>query len=184
MTLGRDASPSVAYGLPACTALGKAVPHVSRIEAIIERIRLFADFTAEEAALLAQYMTCYRAAPGTEIIREGEASDFMLLILDGEVEIVKRAPNEMPERLALAGPGKTLGEMSLIDGEPRFASCIALSETTFAVLDRAALVELASAKPHFGVKFLTALLQLVNQRLRQVSEELLRCLYQQRLRIR
>lgn len=168
----------------ACTDLGDASAFVDRIVEIIEHIRLFEDFEHDELAVLARYMHCYRAETGTEIIREGERGDFMILLLDGSVEIVKRDPRGLPQRLALVGPGKMLGEMSLIDGEPRFASCIPLAPTSFAVLDRAALIRIVSEEPRIGVKLLMELLILLNQRLRTVSNELMKCLDNQRLRIR
>lgn len=83
-------------------------------------------------------MACYRAPSGTEIIRDGEMGDFMFLILDGSVEITKQDAHGQLQAISTAGPGKTLGEMSLIDGEPRFASCMALTAIEFAVLDRTA----------------------------------------------
>lgn len=168
----------------ACADLGDATAFVDRIVEIIEHIRLFEDFERDEIAVLARYMHCYRAETGTEIIREGEPGDFMILVLEGSVEIVKRDPRGLPQRLAVAAPGKTLGEMSLIDGEPRFATCITLAPTDFAVLDRAALIRIVSEEPRVGVKILMELLMLLNQRLRTVSGELMKCLDNQRLRIR
>jgi hypothetical protein len=35
-------------------------------------------------------MRCYRAPLGTEVIREGDDGDFMVLLLEGSVEIVKK----------------------------------------------------------------------------------------------
>jgi CRP-like cAMP-binding protein len=83
--------------------------------------------------------------------------------------------------MGVAGPGKTLGEMSLIDGEPRFASCVTLEPTLFAVLDRAALIRVVSDEPRVGVKLLMELLLLLNQRLRSVSGELMKCLESRQL---
>jgi CRP-like cAMP-binding protein len=74
--------------------------------------------------------------------------------------------------------------MSLIDGEPRFASCVTLEPTCFAVLDRESLTRLVAEEPKIGVKILMELLMLLNQRLRTVSGELMKCLDNQRLRIR
>jgi CRP-like cAMP-binding protein len=74
--------------------------------------------------------------------------------------------------------------MSLIDGEPRFASCVTASPTVFAVLDRDALIRVVSEEPKIGVKILMELLMLLNQRLRSVSSELMKSLENQRLRIR
>jgi CRP-like cAMP-binding protein len=45
-------------------------------------------------------------------------------------------------------PGAVLGEMSMFDGEPRYASCWALSEVEAAVLDRAAVARLIGAAGH------------------------------------
>lgn len=166
----------------ALQALGNAHAHVDRIMEIIERIRLFEDFARAEIELLAHYMRCYRAEIGSEIIREDELGDCMLLLLEGSVEILKRDSQGLPQRLAINGPGKTLGEMSLIDGEPRFASCVTLAPTLFAVFDRAALTRLLAEQPRIGVKLLMELLLLLNQRLRAVSGELMRCLEDRRPR--
>lgn len=168
----------------ALQSLGNATAQVDRILDIIEHIRLFEDFERAEIERLASYMRCYRADIGIEIIREDELGDCMLLLLEGSVEILKRDRQGLPQRLAVDGPGKTLGEMSLIDGEPRFASCITLAPTLFAVLDRDNLTRLVAEEPKIGVKILMELLMLLNQRLRTVSGELMKCLDNQRLRIR
>jgi CRP-like cAMP-binding protein len=170
--------------LAACEPLGDATGFVDLILGIIARIRLFEDFERAEIERLAHYLRCYRAPVGSEIIREGEPGDFMLLLLEGEIEILKLDPRGLPQQLAVAGPGKTLGEMSLIDGEPRFASCVTLTPAIFAVLDRAALSRVVAEQPNTGVKLLMELLMLLNQRLRTVSNELIKSLDNQRLRIR
>ena len=168
----------------ACTPLGNAGAFVDRILEIIEHIHLFEDFERDEIDTLARYLDCYRAEMGAEIIHEGDAGDFMLLVIEGSIEILKLDPRGLPQRLAVAGPGKTLGEMSLIDGEPRFASCVTLEPTLFAVLDRASLIRIVADEPRIGVKILMELLMLLNQRLRTVSGELMKSLDNQRLRIR
>ena len=104
--------------------------------------------------------------------------------LDQAIEILKIDPRGLPQRMATAGPGKTLGEMSLIDGEPRFASCVTLESTLFAVLDREGLIRVVSEEPKIGVKILMELLMLLNQRLRSVSGDLMKCLDNKRLRLR
>lgn len=161
---------------PKLEHLGDAVQYVQRIHEIIQHIDLFDDFDEDELAHLAAYMECYRAPAGSEIIREADPGDFMLMIIEGTVEIMRKDTTGVPARIGNAGPGKTLGEMSLIDGEPRFASCIATSELVFAVLDRARLTHLIADEPRIGVKILMELLMLLNQRLRVVSKQLMQCL--------
>jgi len=165
-------------------ALGDAVPFVGRIREIIEVIKLFEDFEPEELGDLARYMRCYRAPAGTEVIREGDDGDFMLLVLDGGLEIVKKDVRGLPQVMGSAGPGKTLGEMSLIDGAPRFASCVAVEAVEFAVLDRESLSRIIAEEPKVGVKLLMELLMLLNQRLRNVSQQLMECVEARRSRIR
>lgn len=168
--------------IPTLKPMGDATPHVARILEVMAHIRLFEDFDVKELARLAAYMVCYRAPPGTEIIREGDAGDFMLLLLDGGVEIVKRDSGGLPVRIGEAGPGKTLGEMSLVDGEPRFASCVTTEESLFAVLDRESLTRLLAEEAQLGIKILIELVMLLNQRLRNVSARLMRALEDIRLR--
>jgi len=170
--------------IPNVEFLGDAVPFVARIREIIEAIQLFEDFEPDELEGLARYMRCYRAPLGTEIIREGDEGDFMLLLLDGSVEIVKKDVRGLAQIMGTAGPGKTLGEMSLIDGEPRFASCVALDAVEIAVLDRESLSRIIAEEPRIGVKLMMELLMLLNQRLRSVSAQLMDCMEARRSRIR
>jgi CRP-like cAMP-binding protein len=170
--------------LPGIEFFGDATPFVARIHEIIETITLFDDFEMQEIEILARYMRFYRAPPGTEVIREGDDGDFMLLLLDGHAEVVRKDARGLPQILATVGPGKTLGEMSLIDGKPRFSSCVALEPLQFAVLDRASFSRFVTEEPHLGVKLLMELLMLLNQRLRSVSTQLIECHEARRLRIR
>ena len=156
------------------TSLGDAGPFVERIREILEHIKLFEDFEGDDLETMGRYMYCYLAPSGTEIIREGTTGDFMLLIIEGSIEIVKNDEAGLPTRIGMAGPGKMLGEMSLIDGEPRFASCVAVVDTLFAVLDRENLSRIIADEPRLGVKILMELLMILNQRLRNVSSELVR----------
>ena len=87
-------------------------------------------------------------------------------------EIVRNDAGGLPRRLGLAGPGKTLGEMSMIDGELRFASCVALVDTLIAVLDRDSLSRIIADDPRLGIKILLELVLLLSQRLRSASGKL------------
>ncbi len=159
---------------PGLAFLGDASSFVDRILEIIEHIRLFEDFEREDIRKLAAGLRCYRAPAGAALIREGDSGDFMVFLLDGQCEIVKNDPTGLPQRIGLAGPGKILGEMSMIDGEPRFASCIALGDTLFAMIDRDGLSRIIADDPRFGIKILLELVLLLSQRLRATSSRLVR----------
>jgi CRP/FNR family cyclic AMP-dependent transcriptional regulator len=156
--------------------LGDATPFVARILDIMDYIHVFEGFEQAEIEILARYLRCYRVPAGIEIIAEGELGDFMLLLIDGTMEIAKMDHRGLPVHIGDANPGKTLGEMSVIDGEPRFASCVTTTETVVAVLGRDELMRLIAERPQLGVKLLMRMAVLLNQRLRQISVQYMKCL--------
>jgi CRP-like cAMP-binding protein len=153
--------------------LGEGTALAQQIYDMIGYTKFFADFSREDVQMLAAFMQVYRAEPGQSIIREGDVEDFMLLIVQGKVDIVKADKRGSVQSMTSVGSGMTLGEMSMIDGEPRFATCIAVESTTFAVLSRDAMVGIILEEPSLGAKLLIKLVTLLSQRLRQTSSTLL-----------
>lgn len=156
--------------------LGAATqPHFfQRVMEIMEIIHLFDDFERTDLQTMLAEMTCYRIPAESPIIFEDEPGDFMMLLLNGSVEIVKKDGDGVYQQLGFAGPGKMLGDMSLIDDEPRSAGCIARSEVTVAVLDREGLSRILAESPGVGCKVLMVFLLMSNNRLRDISGRLAR----------
>jgi CRP-like cAMP-binding protein len=169
----RAAMAESAQDLPQLEHLGDAVHFTDRIHALIPKCPLLENFSAAEVRLLAQFMDIHRAEPGVEIIREGEAGDFMLMVLEGTVEVHKRDRWNTPQVIAVVEAGRTLGEMSMIDGEPRFATCIAAGTVLIAVLHRESLARIIVEQPLLGAKILMELVLMLSQRLRATSSRLL-----------
>jgi CRP/FNR family cyclic AMP-dependent transcriptional regulator len=153
--------------------LGTGEAYAEQIFEVVGRSPFFAEFDREDIGLLARYMRVYRAQGGQALIREGDDGDFMLLIIGGSVDIYKNSAQGESQLMTSVVPGMTLGEMSMIDGEPRFATCIATDETTFAVLTRDAMANIILEKPSLGAKILIKLVTMLSQRLRQTSARLL-----------
>jgi CRP/FNR family transcriptional regulator, cyclic AMP receptor protein len=149
---------------------------------------LLQDFTPDEADLLGANMLRVRAEPGQLLIEEGEASDWMMVLLIGTVDVGKRKVGAASDdedatnttRLAVIKEGAVIGEMSMLDGEPRYASCWALSRVDAAVLSRSAVSELIASQPAVASKLLVKLTQLLAQRLRNTSSQLVKALQIQR----
>ncbi|MEX2367372.1 MAG: cyclic nucleotide-binding domain-containing protein [Pseudohongiellaceae bacterium] len=154
-------------------SLGNANIIVEKVFSMIGHSKFFLDFTEDNVQTLCEYMQVYRANPGEMIIREGDVDDYMLMIVEGRVNIVKTDSHGERRPITIVGPGTTLGEMSMIDGEPRFASCIALDTTTFSVLSRDSMVNIILEEPTLGSKILIKLVTLLSQRLRETSSNLL-----------
>jgi CRP-like cAMP-binding protein len=153
--------------------LGDAIGFANQIHALIPKCILLENFSPAEVRLLAHFMQVYRAEAGMEIIREGEGGDFMLMVVEGRVDVNKRDRWNTPQLIAQVEAGRILGEMSMIDGEARFATCVALEPTLIAVLDRESLARIIVEQPLLGAKLLMELVLMLSQRLRATSQRLL-----------
>ena len=153
--------------------VGKGADLTGQIFGLVGKSPFFAEFSHEDISFLAGYMDIYRAQPGNIIIREGDVGDFMLLLIGGEVDILKKGMRQEQQHMTSVGPGMTLGEMSMIDGEPRFATCVATQPTTFAVLTRDNMAKIILDHPRLGSKLLVKLVTMLSLRLRQTSAKLL-----------
>ena len=165
--------PSRAQQLAHLEHLGDATQFAPQIHALIPKCTLLENFSSAEVKLLAQFMQVYRARNGEEVLHEGDGGDFMLILIDGKVDVHKRDRWGSPQLLASVEAGRSLGEMSMIDGEPRFATCTAVGSVLIAVLDREALARIIVEQPLLGAKILMELVLMLSQRLRATSQRLL-----------
>ena len=168
----KDRKPQNAL-LHSIKCLGDASIMVEQIFLMIGHSRFFSDFTRDNIQKMTAFMQVYQAEAGEMIIREGDVDDYMLFIVEGRVNIVKTDSHGERRPMTIVGPGSILGEMSMIDGEPRFASCIALESTTFSVLSRDSMVRIIMEEPALGAKILIKLVTLLSERLRDTSSNLL-----------
>ena len=153
--------------------LGEGTALVEQILGMVGHSPFFADFDRNDVKVLASFMRVYRADPGTVILREGEHGDYILLLLQGKVDILKKDHHDVQQRMTTVTPGMTLGEMSMVDGEPRFATCVATEPVTYAVLTRDSVVNIILEQPTLGAKLLVKVVSLLSQRLRYTTSKLL-----------
>ena len=133
------------------------------------------QLTLDEAFTVVSYMTPRKIAEGMTFIKEGDDSDtgFMLLLLEGEV-IVENivVSRHTPVTVTVLGPGSLIGEMGLVDGQARLASCTASTDARCAVLSRTALERLGQENPQTASKLMSAIALRIAERLRDTSEKL------------
>ena len=164
---------------------------------LLEHSPLLEEFTPAEADVLAASMLLVRAAPGQVLIREGDAGDWMMLILKGTVDVTKRielragdadaptvaANHAEPEaveftqsRVAVLQRGAAIGEMSMLDSGLRYTTCTAIEAVEAGVLGSHAIGLLIRDHPGVGAKLLVKITQLMAQRLRNISNQLVKLL--------
>ena len=132
---------------------------------MLESAHLLRDFEREEIEVLAGYAGAYRARPGTMIFREQERGSFMGLVVDGRVDIIKSGH----KKISTIRPGKTMGEMSVIDGFPYSASAVASEDTRLVFITRTNFEKLCQDHPQVGVHLYQQLARLMSLRLRQTT---------------
>jgi CRP-like cAMP-binding protein len=152
--------------------VGRASEFADEIHGLMAKTPLFSGLDMEETRKLGAFMYVYEAPAGVTIISEGETGDFMMLLMNGMVDVLRRNRYNFPSRIAVAHAGHALGEMSMFDGEPRFASCVTLEASRIAVLTRDAMMLVLHDEPRLGSKILLKLVQLLSDRLRQTSAKL------------
>jgi diguanylate cyclase (GGDEF)-like protein len=84
----------------------------------------------------------YRA--GEPIVRQGDPGDSVYIIIEGTVEVRARSDRDPAATEAVVAwlvSGEAVGELSLLDGEPRSASCVVLEDTRCLRLERRHFLE-------------------------------------------
>ncbi len=170
---GFDLTRPLLASLAGLTRLGSATLYEDEIFAIVDHIPLLEDLSRTEISQLCTRMECFSAKRGDIVTGEDEEGDFLGIVLTGEVAVLKRGKDGQEKQLALIGPGVSFGELSLIDGKPRFATCVATEPTDVAILTRDSIFDILVLQPSLGSKLLLLFLQSTSQRLRETSERLL-----------
>ena len=98
------------------------------IAATMTGFPLLQGFTAQGAQRLIERGEIKECRPGQVLFREGDAPDFVLLVLAGNIQVfVEREGGDLV--LTDAGPGAVLGELAVLCAMPRAASVRATDTT-------------------------------------------------------
>jgi CRP/FNR family transcriptional regulator, cyclic AMP receptor protein len=131
------------------------------------------EYSFAQVKRLAGYMDAYQVPAETLLFYEGDKQAYMVLIAAGRVHVVKFDSNRTPKLITTLGSGKTIGEMSLIDGEPRSASAITATEATLMVMTVDKFESLLNERPRIGTLLALKIAKLMSQHLRQTSGRLI-----------
>lgn len=136
------------------------------------------QLSEKEALTVVAYMEMRRCAEGEAIIRQGDSGGsgddgFMALVVEGEVTVEALNVSRVDaQTVNVLGPGHLMGEMSLMDGAARSATCTASTEVRCAVLTRDALEALIAEEPATAAKLLSAVALRLSRRLREADSKL------------
>jgi len=100
---------------------------------------------------------------GTKIVEKGKGGVGFYLILEGKAEVIRDG-----ETLAELGTGNFFGELGVIDGAPRTADVVAMTDTNCLVISQWAMTSLIENHPEIAQRMLEELVR----RLRATDEAL------------
>ncbi len=132
---------------------------------LLKRAKVFERVTGEDLAPLARLAEVTTYASDQVIVREGDLGDALLVILRGSVAISRDG-----RRVATLAAGETIGEMSILDHEPRSATATAIEETEVLEIGSDEFYEIL----HEHEEIAEGVIRTLSQRLREATAELSR----------
>ncbi len=93
----------------------------------LRQVPLFRDLPEEDLEHLCQHSTDVFVAAGEMLFPEGAPGDNAYIIEQGQLEVIKTSGGR-EVLLAVNGPGQVIGEMALLEDQPRMASVRARSD--------------------------------------------------------
>jgi CRP/FNR family transcriptional regulator, cyclic AMP receptor protein len=95
---------------------------------------------------------------GQPVFSEGEPGDLMYVVESGEADVVLNG-----KVVETIGPGGIVGEMALIDAQPRSATVIARTDCALIPVDAKRFQRLVQHTPYFAIQ----VMQILTTRLRR-----------------
>ncbi len=137
----------------------------AQLAALIPPKSVFAACSVDQMADLISVGTLQATRPNETVLRQGDEGDSLIIVLEGVVRISMVTPNGREIILDYAEPGAVLGEIAVLDGEPRTASGISMWEGRLLRLSRAAFEGFIERHPKIAIR----LLREMARRLRQTD---------------
>jgi len=108
----------------------------NRLSSALRVSKLFGEL--DEAALreLEAQLESFWIAAGESLFRQGETGDALYLVVSGKFQVLVDQPGSKPRIVAELGCGETIGEMALLEGEPRMGTAMAIRDSEVAKLTK------------------------------------------------
>ncbi len=115
---------------------------------------IFSDTSEKSLVSMIKSAVIKTVSPGDKVVREGQGGVGFYLILDGKAEVIKEG-----KKLAELESGNFFGELGVIDGQPRTADVVAITETTCWILSQWAMKSVIANHPEVALSMLEELVR-------------------------
>jgi CRP/FNR family transcriptional regulator, cyclic AMP receptor protein len=130
----------------------------------LKSVDLFTDTPDHILASVAAIIREMHLDPGTLFIREGDLGDCMYIVVDGQVQVHKG-----DRSIIELGPGSSVGELAVLDPEPRAASVSAMSEVLLFRIDKQPFDEVMADRPEIARSVIRALCERIREQGRTIA---------------
>jgi CRP-like cAMP-binding protein len=152
-------------------------PHLKEV---IAKSILAKELSAGDVDVVAALVRRHDLADGQVITPEGESDSHMHVVVNGALAVSRKAADGTWENLHVMTAGDLVGELSFLDGTPRYAALRALGKTEIFSLDRADLESLVEKHPWIAYRIMRAIVRFTHslqRRMSMQSAELMHYLY-------
>jgi CRP/FNR family cyclic AMP-dependent transcriptional regulator len=132
---------------------------------MFDNIPLFTGLGKKDQEALARHTIAKTVPAHTLLVREGERSDSLYMILYGKVKVYVSDARGEEAILNIQGANEFFGEMALLDESPRSASVMTMEPTRVAVMNKTAFRECLAEHPDIAYN----LIRFLSQRVRVLS---------------
>ncbi len=114
-------------------------------------VPLFDDLPGAVLESMARQVIPIQLAKNDVLFRQGDPGDSMFVIQSGCVSVVTSGLQDQELVIDRYGPGEIVGELSMIDQEPRSAGVVAAEPTELLKLPRVAFLEVLLSQPNLAL---------------------------------
>jgi CRP/FNR family cyclic AMP-dependent transcriptional regulator len=138
---------------------------------LLSESRLGTELSQDEATKLANLMHLRELKSGEHLIVEGTVDDSLHVILEGNIEVVKRTAGDGVANIAVIREGNLAGELSFIDGDVHTVGLRTLSDSKVLSLARVDFEKLITTDPLLVYKVMRAVTRSAHRIMHQMNDE-------------
>jgi CRP/FNR family transcriptional regulator, cyclic AMP receptor protein len=137
---------------------------------LLRNVSIFSSLDERELDLLIQATTSRKLKAKEVLFRKGDPGNQLFGILSGSLKVTVVGADGKDVVFSLMRPGEVIGEIALLDGEPRSATVVAVEATNLVTLHRRDFVPFLEKHPQAAIGLATVLAALV-RRLSERAED-------------
>jgi CRP-like cAMP-binding protein len=138
----------------------------------LRSLTIFKDLDKNELEIVCKHLFEQSVKKDNVLFVEGMPGESLYIIMSGCVEIIKETKDNEKIVLATMGANDMVGEMSLIDSEPRSATGRTIEDSVLLVITKRSFNEILQSDPRIAAKVLMGMLKVISRHLRTTDKKI------------